>query len=74
MEVVKFDVAKDKLEDYLTFSEAAKMLDVRFQQVYQRYEKGKFHSVKTLFNKLLVSKEDIEIWKLARANYFAKLK
>lgn len=74
MNTVPFNVTTDKLTDYVSFSEAAEQMGVRFQQVYQRAEKGKLGVVKTLFNKKLILKSELAKWKVSREEYFKKLK
>jgi len=62
---------EDELQDYMSFAEAAKQLDVRFQQVYQRaVVRSKMRWVEGKKRKM-VHKDDVKQWGISRKEYFA---
>jgi len=65
-------MSAEQLSEYITFAAAAKSLDVRFQQVYQRAViRNKMRWVDTGKRKI-VHKDDVEAWRSVRKEYFAK--
>lgn len=67
-----FVMGKDNIDDYMTMGQVAKTLGVRFQQVYQRSERGKLGTLVVLFDKKLIAKSEVAKWQVARKEYFEK--
>lgn len=62
---------EDTLSDYMSFADAAKKLDVRFQQVYQRaVVRNKMRWIDAGKRKM-VHKADVAAWAAIRREYFS---
>ena len=72
MNTTNFDTKTQATSDFATFEEVAKIMGVRYQQVYHRAERGALGTIYNLFGKNLILRSEVAKWQRTRAEYFAK--
>ena len=73
IEVLKIELEARIAKDFISFSAVAKLLNVRYQQVFQKHKQGKLDSVK-INNAWYAKRESVDVWIARRESYFANAK
>ena len=73
MNTKNFNTKTMNVNEYATFDEVAKIMGVRYQQVYHRAERGALGTIYELFGKKVIKRSEVENWKKTRAEYFSKM-